>query len=230
VNAARYTPPGGKLRVWARRDANDILIDVSDTGKGITPELAPRIFDLFVQGKRNPDRAEGGLGIGLAVVKNLVSVHGGSVAVASDGEGKGSTFTVRLPADTDAAEHVAATTSAPVVAGKRVLLVDDNEDAAHLLGEVARTRGHEVVIAHHPSVALELVQSYVPDFAVLDIGLPGMDGYELGKRIRAQHPNCRIVALTGYGQANDRQRSADAGFIAHLLKPIRVDVLLELLH
>jgi signal transduction histidine kinase len=230
VNAARYTPPGGKLRVWARRNANDILIEVSDTGKGITPELAPRIFDLFVQGKRNPDRAEGGLGIGLAVVKNLVAVHGGSVAVTSDGEDKGSTFTVRLPADTTAADHIAAPVITPIIAGKRVLLVDDNEDAAHLLGEVARTRGHEVAIAHHPTVALELVQSFVPDIAVLDIGLPTMDGYELGKRIRARHPNCRIVALTGYGQANDRQRSADAGFIAHLLKPVRVDVLLELLH
>jgi CheY-like chemotaxis protein len=111
-----------------------------------------------------------------------------------------------------------------------VLLVDDNEDAAHLLGEVARTRGHEVAIAHHPSAALELVQSFTPDIAVLDIGLPFMDGYELGKRIRARHPHCKMVALTGYGQAGDRQRSADAGFVAHLLKPVRVDVLLELLH
>jgi CheY-like chemotaxis protein len=139
-------------------------------------------------------------------------------------------FTIRLPAGQGtAAPHVEPPVRPVASSRRRVLLVDDNEDAVHLLGEVARRRGHEVVIAQHPAIALELIREFIPDVAVLDIGLPTLDGYELGKRIRSYHPHCRIVALTGYGQARDRQRSADAGFFAHLVKPVRIDVFLELL-
>jgi signal transduction histidine kinase len=230
VNAARYTPPGGQIHISAKREADDVVIRVADNGRGIPADLLPRIFDLFVQGKRRTDRADGGLGIGLAIVKNLVAVHGGSVAVHSDGEGRGSTFVVRLPAiATSATTPSFPAPAAHRTGGKRVLLVDDNDDAVQLLGEVARRRGHEVMIANHPAVALEMIRMFTPDVAVLDIGLPILDGYELGKRIRAHHPCCRIVALTGYGQPRDRQRSADAGFFAHLLKPVRIDVFLELL-
>jgi signal transduction histidine kinase len=229
VNAARYTPPGGAIRVEARREDDDIMIRVADNGQGIPAELVPRIFDLFVQGRRTSDRAQGGLGIGLAIVKNLVAAHGGNVAVHSDGEGKGAQFTVRLPA-AKAAPVATAPAAAPVATSKkRILLVDDNEDAAHLMGDIVRNRGHDVVVTHHPDTALQAIHEFTPDVAVVDIGLPKIDGYELGKRIREQHPQCRIVALTGYGQASDRQRSVDAGFFAHLVKPVRVDVLLELI-
>jgi signal transduction histidine kinase len=232
TNAARYTPPGGRIEVSARHDANDIRIEVSDDGKGIEPELTSRIFDLFVQGKRSADRAEGGLGIGLAVVKNLVAVHGGTVAVTSGGNGKGSRFVVRLPASSATQPHQPAASPARLggtPAGKRILLVDDNVDAVHLLGEVARNSGHEVMIAEHPEVALQILDGFVPDVAVLDIGLPMIDGYELGRRIRERHPSCRVVALSGYGQPRDRQRSAEAGFFAHLVKPVRIKVFLDLI-
>jgi CheY-like chemotaxis protein len=213
----------------AGREGDDVTIRVADNGQGIAAELVPRIFDLFVQGKRTADRALGGLGIGLAVVKNLVAAHGGSVAVRSGGEGTGATFTVRMPAAKTAAATPTPRALPVSTSRKRILLVDDNEDAAHLMGDIVRSRGHDVMIAHHPEVALEMIRELAPDVAVVDIGLPVVDGYELGKRIRALYPQCRIVALTGYGQASDRQRSADAGFFAHLVKPVRVEVLLELL-
>jgi signal transduction histidine kinase len=233
VNAARYTPPGGTIRVAAAREARDIAIRVSDNGKGISSDLLPRIFDLFVQGRRTPERAEGGLGIGLAIVKNLVVAHGGSVTVHSEGEGRGATFTVTLPAGSgatpSAAGPPASREAAKPASLRRILIVDDNEDAATLLGDVLRMRGHEVMLAHHPDVALEVVRTFTPEVAVLDIGLPAMDGYELGRRIRERHPHCRVVALTGYGQPRDHERSSSAGFFAHLVKPVRIDVFLELL-
>lgn len=228
VNAARYTPPGGTIALDARRDGGDVVIRVRDNGQGIAPELLPRIFDLFLQGKRTTDRTQGGLGIGLAIVKNLVAAHGGTIAAHSDGDGRGALFTVRLPAAAAPAAELAPSPAQPA-SGKRVLLVDDNEDAAHLLGDIVRARGHEVVVIHHPQAALDALREFVPDLAVLDIGLPDMDGHELGRRIRALHPACRVVALSGYGRESDRQRSIDAGFFAHLVKPVRVDVFLQLL-
>jgi signal transduction histidine kinase len=229
VNAARYTPPGGTLGIEARRDGDEILIRVVDNGQGIPAELLPRIFDLFTQGKRTAERSLGGLGIGLAIVKNLVAAHGGSVAVHSDGEGSGATFTIRLPATKTTTVELKPATLPVSTTCKRILLVDDNEDAANLMGDIVRSRGHEVVIAHHPEAALEALLHFTPDVAVVDIGLPVLDGYELGRRILDRCPQCRIVALTGYGQAGDRQRSASAGFFAHLVKPVRVQVFLELL-
>jgi signal transduction histidine kinase len=232
TNAARYTPPGGQIRVVAEVDGADVVIRVSDSGVGIEPELLGRVFDLFLQGQRGADRAEGGLGIGLALVKNLVLLHGGAVSAHSDGPGKGSEFTIRLaraegPAETAA---VPAVPALPVArSARRVLVVDDNEDAAMLLGEFIRMCGHEVEVVHDPAAALRMVQGFVPEVAVLDIGLPGMDGYELAAQLRGITPSCRLVALTGYGHDRDRQRTQEAGFEAHFVKPVPIDTLLEFL-
>jgi signal transduction histidine kinase len=226
TNAARYTPAGGRIELRARREAGEIVISVKDSGIGIPPELLPRIFDLFVQGKRNVDRAEGGLGIGLALVKNLVALHGGTVTAHSDGPGHGSEFIIRLPEtppETLAAlaqPAVAARPSAPVCA-KRVLVVDDNRDAGESLAEVLRAMGHSVCVATDPLAGLALAGEFEPQVAVLDIGLPGMDGYELAARMRERlgAASCRLIALTGFGQDQDRSRSMGAGFDAHLVKP-----------
>ncbi|HEV7559763.1 MAG TPA: ATP-binding protein, partial [Kofleriaceae bacterium] len=226
TNAARYTPPGGEIRVSLTSQDGGAVLRVADTGAGIDAMLLPKVFDLFVQGQRSADRSEGGLGLGLAIVRNLVMLHGGTVTAESAGPGLGSAFTIRLDlADDKQAAPVRP--KAPAVTSKRVLVVDDNEDAANLLGEIARLRGHEVTIVHGPEAALELVGTFCPDVAVLDIGLPGMDGYELADRIRRIRPSCRLIALTGYGQGKDRERALEAGFAAHLVKPVRVNELLE---
>jgi CheY-like chemotaxis protein len=192
------------------------------------------VFDLFVQGGRGPDRAEGGLGVGLALVKNLLALHGGTVSARSDGAGQGSEFTVTLAlVDPPSPEEAEAEPAAPpwlVARGsRRVLLVDDNEDAALLLGEVIRMVGHRVEIVHDPASALRAVAGFTPEVAVLDIGLPGMDGYELAARLHAIAPDCRLVALTGYGQEKDRTRTREAGFEAHFVKPVPIETLLRLL-
>jgi signal transduction histidine kinase len=231
TNAARYTPNGGQIRVSLAAEAGDAVVRVADDGAGLDPHLLTKMFDMFVQGPRAPDRAEGGLGLGLAIVKNLVELHGGSVGAQSDGPGRGSTFTVRLPR-VEARPSPSLPTprrSARVTAPKRVLIVDDNEDAADLLAEIARMEGHDVTTVHDPLRALAIAGELSPQAAILDIGLPGMDGYQLAARLREICPQCRFVALTGYGQDQDRQRALDAGFAAHLIKPVKVDVLLELL-
>ncbi len=224
TNAARYTSPGGRITLAARRAANEIVISVKDNGLGIKAELLPRIFDLFVQGQRSPDRSEGGLGIGLSLVRSLVHLHGGTVAAASDGPGKGSEFVVKLPAPPvkQAAGETAATTHALQRARvvRRVLIVDDNVDAAELLAELLRSVGHEVVVAHDGMQALRATENFCAELAFLDIGLPVMDGYELAVRLRQQREACRLIALTGYGQDQDRARSAAAGFDQHLVKPV----------
>jgi len=232
TNAARYTPPGGDIRVALTTEGDAAILRTTDTGAGIDADLLPQVFDLFVQGTRSAERAEGGLGLGLAIVKNLVALHGGTVSAHSDGPGTGSTFTIRLPRR--APPRVAQTPESrrhqpTVAASKRVLVVDDNEDAANLLAEIARMRGHDVTVAHDPARALEIADTLQPEIAVLDIGLPGMDGYELAAHLRARWPDCRLVALTGYGQDRDRARSEQAGFVAHLVKPVRVEQLLEML-
>jgi signal transduction histidine kinase/ActR/RegA family two-component response regulator len=234
TNAAKYTDPGGHVVLSARRKGNEAVIEVRDDGIGIAPTLLPRIFDLFVQGRQSSDRAEGGLGIGLALVRNLVSMHGGTVEARSEGVGKGSTFVVRLPAlDSAPAEGKRRS----VVEGparsadrgtRRILVVDDNADARDLLTEILQRAGHEVRAADSGPAALALLQEFVPDIAILDVGLPAMDGYELGARLRADlGPRAPVlVALTGYGQDGDRARSKSAGFCAHLVKPLEASELL----
>ena len=229
TNAARYTDVGGTITLRAWREAERVVISVADNGSGIATDMLQSIFEPFVQGKRTQERAQGGLGLGLALVKNLVSLHGGEVDAHSDGPGRGSVFSIRLPAlpeDTSGESAPPKPASRRPLLGKNVLIVDDNVDAADLLNALLRAAGHRVTTAHDPLEALELVRDLAPEVAVLDIGLPVMDGYELGARIRSQAPNCRLIALTGYGQSEDRTRSAAAGFHSHLVKPVDIAALL----
>ncbi len=235
TNAAKYTPPGGHVKVHASRDGAEVTLAVSDDGQGLTAELLPQVFDLFVQGPRSPDRHEGGLGLGLTLVRSLVAAHGGTVEARSAGAGRGSTFVVRLPAVPDDAgpmtpaprKGVLRRSASPL----RVLVVDDNTDAAELLAAVLARAGHAVRASHDGAGALRALEGFVPEVAVLDIGLPVMDGYELAARIRdrlgASAP--AFVALTGYGQATDLARSRGAGFEHHLVKPVDPEALLSVL-
>jgi signal transduction histidine kinase/ActR/RegA family two-component response regulator len=230
TNAARYTDAGGRIELSAASDGAEIVIRVKDNGIGIGPEMLPRIFDLFVQAKRSVDRSEGGLGLGLTLAKTLVTMHGGSIVALSDGIGQGSELVIRLPVATS--EVAAADEAAPrivSVSGRRVLLVDDNVDAADMLADVLRLAGHAVTVAYDPLIALEQLAPAAPDIAVLDIGLPGMDGYELAVRVKEAAPACRLVALTGYGQERDIERSKAAGFDVHLVKPADIEQLLEII-
>jgi signal transduction histidine kinase/ActR/RegA family two-component response regulator len=225
TNAARYTEPGGLVSVRAFLDGSDVVVVVTDSGAGIAPDLLPRVFDLFVQGQRSTDRKEGGLGLGLALVRSLVELHGGTSVARSDGPGRGSEFEIRLPATARAADVVPAVRAPAakgVAASRRVLVVDDNVDSAELLREMLQWVGHEVAMAHDGPSALATAEWFVPDVAVLDIGLPVMDGYELGRRLheRPQGARCRLIALSGYGQERDRVKSKESGFEAHLVKPV----------
>jgi PAS domain S-box-containing protein len=226
-NASKYTPARGHITIDARRDQGRITIRVRDDGNGITPDLLPRVFDLFVQGTRGTERHQGGLGIGLALVRNLVRLHGGTVAAHSAGAGHGSEFTVDLPAvDVPASAPLSPDTEWELrrrveVTARRILVVDDNEDAGQLLGEMLRSVGHEVVIAIDAPTALEVVKTFSPDIAILDIGLPVMDGYELAVALRsALGTSVRLLALSGYGQQQDKERAFASGFEAHFVKPV----------
>ena len=235
TNAARYTNPGGDIALGAHREGDQIVICVRDNGIGITAEMLPRIFDLFVQASRRSDRSDGGLGLGLTLVRTLVAMHGGTVDAASRGAGAGAEFTVRLPALPDSFVDPPALPAppleAPPAASQRILVVDDNVDAAQLLAEILETHGHQTALAHDGPSALTRARNFQPDIAILDIGLPVMDGYELAAQLRlalgAHTP--RMIALTGYGQEHDRTRSRDAGFEAHLVKPVDADALFRTL-
>ncbi len=232
TNAARYTPPGGRIEVTAMREGDDVVLRVRDNGKGIDPVLLPSLFDLFVQGPRGPDRAEGGLGLGLSLVRMLTALHGGTVTASSDGPGLGSEFTVRLPASTrlvDEAAPLARSAPLRARASQRVLVVDDNRDGAAMIAGLLAAAGHKVRVAHDASQALLLVDTFAPQVAILDIGLPVMDGYALGGelRVRLGQGAPVLIALSGYGQEQDRRRSEQAGFALHLVKPIDAETLVE---
>ncbi len=234
TNAARYTEPGGNISVHAKREDEDIVLTVKDNGTGIDAELLPRIFDLFVQGRRNTDRKEGGLGLGLALVRSLVTMHGGAVVARSEGIGHGSEFEIRLPARENKAIRSTRTPNKdfrtrPI--SKRILVVDDNVDSAEMMRAMLESIGHVVALAHDGPEALTVAAEFVPDVALLDIGLPVMDGYELGRRLLTAEPTlkCRLIALTGYGQEHDRAQSKASGFEAHLVKPVDMHDLLDLI-
>jgi CheY-like chemotaxis protein len=237
TNAAKYTEPEGEVSVRASLEGPHVVVRVRDSGMGIAPELLPRVFDLFVQGYRALDRSQGGLGLGLTIVRSLVEMHGGAVAVASEGIGKGSEFTVRLPA-ASAAALTPMPGSIPAFperhrfgSGRRILVVDDNQDAADALVEALRAHGLAASVAYDGPSALETAARVRPEVAFLDIGLPVMDGYELARRLRdLLGRGVKLVALTGYGQDRDRALSRAAGFDEHLVKPMELEHIVVLIH
>jgi signal transduction histidine kinase/ActR/RegA family two-component response regulator len=233
-NAAKYTQEGGRLRLGAAVRDGTVVVDVVDNGIGMAPELVARAFDLFAQAERTSDRASGGLGLGLALVRSLVELHGGSVTCESAGPGQGSRFTVILPLLAEEAMPAAPPDDGHAAAQESsmsIMVVDDNVDAAETLGLLLEASGHRVIVEHDPHAALERAATEAPQVCLLDIGLPGMDGYELARRLRAQ-PATRhalLVAITGYGQDSDRRLAAEAGFDRHLVKPIDLDSLRDAL-
>ena len=227
-NAVRYTPHGGQITVTVAESDDHATISVTDTGIGIAPADAARVFDMFTQ---IGGPGSGGLGIGLAIVRGIVELHGGRITVSSDGPGHGSTFVITLPTHTAMAQPLDAAATPTPVAPKRVLVVDDNHDAAAMMEALLELYGHTVLVAHNAETALTLAQEARVDVALLDIGLPGMDGYELARQLRAQDctRNMRLVAVTGWGQEADKTRARAAGFDAHLTKPAEPDVVLSIL-
>jgi signal transduction histidine kinase len=222
VNAVKYTPAGAAVSVWAGREGADAVLRVRDEGVGIEPALLPHIFELFVQGKRSLDRAQGGLGIGLTLARRLAELQGGTLTAESDGPGRGSTFTFRLPAIETPPWLPQAGTGARPSVSRTVLIVEDNHDARATLRELLETAGHTVHEAVNGPLGLEAALRLRPEVAFVDLGLPGLDGLELARRIRASSEGrgMRLVALTGYGSAQDRVHSRDAGFDVHLVKPV----------
>ena len=225
-NAAKYTEPGGRIDVIVERQKDEVALRVRDNGIGIGPDMLPRVFDLFAQADRGLDRAQGGLGVGLTVVKRLVDLHGGRVEAHSDGIGKGAEFVVRLPTVLPGREDAVSSEGAERACA-RVLLVEDNGDAGESLMMLLELLGHRARMVHHGSAALEAARADPPDVMLVDIGLPGIDGYEVARRVR-QDPALRhvvLVALTGYGRDEDRQRALGAGFDHHLVKPVNPETL-----
>jgi len=235
-NAAKYTDRGGRIELLCSRRGADIEIRVRDNGIGISAELLPRIFDLFTQLDHRSDYSSSGLGIGLALVRRLVEMHGGSITAHSAGVGAGSEFVLRLPLLADAgtcaeAEAELRCSHDEPTVSRRILVADDNADALESLATVLRLRGHEVYSAPNGALALETAVRHMPEVALLDIGMPLLDGYEVARRIRAQEwgKAVTLVALTGWGQESDRRRSQEAGFDTHLVKPLDLEKLTALL-
>ena len=230
-NAAKYTNHGGLITISSRQENGEAVVSVRDNGIGIAPNLLSQVFDMFMQVDRSTRRSQGGLGIGLTLVKSLVAMHGGSVEARSEGPGLGSEFIVRLPLLEESAMPAETTRRITPLPQRRILIVDDSRDGGESLAMLLRVLGAEVALAHSGRHALECVNSFQPDVVLLDIGMPGMDGYEVARRIRANPANRRmqLIALTGWGQDEDRQRSAAAGFNHHLVKPADVDQLRQLL-
>jgi signal transduction histidine kinase/ActR/RegA family two-component response regulator len=237
-NAAKYTEPGGQISLVSEREGDEVIIRVRDNGIGIPQEMLPYVFDLFTQAEWSLDHSQGGIGIGLTLVRRLVDLHGGAITVHSGGLEQGSEFIMRLPAlprEIDNKETPATEAPSLLDAGvspsRRILVVDDNVDAAETLAMLMRLSGHEVQTAHHGLAALEVARIFRPEVVLLDIGLPRLDGYEVARRLR-QMPdiaNALLVALTGYGQDDDRRRSQEAGFNVHLVKPLDLHKVQELL-
>jgi CheY-like chemotaxis protein/anti-sigma regulatory factor (Ser/Thr protein kinase) len=235
TNAVKYTDPGGSIRIAVGNEGPHTVVRVRDTGRGISAALLPRVFDLFVQGERTPDRREGGLGLGLPIVRSIVERHGGTVSAFSGGAGTGSELVIRLPAaDSDTplpAVRTVAAADRMAAFSPKILIIDDNRDAADSLHALLRDHGFSCASALDGPSGLEAVASFAPDAILLDLGLPVLDGYEVARRIRrsASGHKYLIVAVTGYGEERDRERSAQAGIDAHLVKPVDFDQLLTVL-
>ena len=233
-NAAKYTDNGGRISIRATADEEWVTVTIEDTGIGIAPDLLARVFELFTQAEQGLERSQGGLGVGLSVAKRLVEEHGGEILAASEGIGRGSRFRVRLPRsvakelDAPAVPAIAA----PRGASRRVLVVDDNEDSADMVRLFLEDLGHEIRVACDGPTALEAAAAFAPEMVLLDIGLPGLSGYEVAERMR-RIPSCQeipIIAMTGYARDTDRAEAERAGFTAHLAKPISIDRLATLVH
>ena len=237
TNAARYTEPRGQIRVTARPLDEDVELRIRDTGIGISAEMLPKIFDLFTQERQPLDRAHGGLGLGLTIVRSLVALHGGTIEAHSGGPGQGSEFVMRFPRVTEESLRHVGTAAGGGVArsavrtGRRILVVDDNVDAARMTADALEAIGHDTQVAFDGPAAIEMADDFRPDVALLDLGLPLMDGYELAQllRARAAGKGPLLVAVTGYGQASDHERTSAAGFDAHVVKPVDFTQLSDLL-
>ena len=234
TNAVKYTEIGGRIELAARSEGSEFVITVSDNGIGIAPEMIGHIFEPFIQADRSLDRSQGGLGIGLTLARTLVNMHGGRITATSAGAGLGSEFTVRLPIARQhhpAREDSATARRHPSGSGARILVVDDNVDSARGLATILTLVGHDVAVVHDGPEAFDAAHRHAPSIVLLDIGLPGMDGYEVARRLRsdAQLKRVFLVAVSGYGQDHDLKRSAAAGFDHHVVKPVDVDALLALI-
>ena len=226
TNAAKYTPIGGVIWLGTRFDGNSFVIYVRDNGIGLTPEMIAKIFNMFTQIESDLGRSEGGLGIGLALAKGLAELHGGRIEASSAGLGQGSEFAISLPKSlivekpAESPRH-AADGASPAVS-KRILVADDNRDGAETMGMLLKLSGHQVYLAHSGAEALEVAKRERPDIAVLDIGMPDLNGYEVAERIRheAWGERIKLIAVTGWGQAEDKRRALGAGFNHHLTKPV----------
>ena len=223
-NAAKYTPAGGRISILLSREDAEAVLRVRDNGMGISPELLPKVFDLFIQGDRALDRSEGGLGIGLTIARRIVEMHGGSTIALSEGQGKGAEFVVRLPMVAAPAATAPIPKSAPPSVRRRILVVDDNRDSADSLAILLTAMGHDARVAYDGQEAIELATQYRPDTVLLDIGLPGKSGYEVARELRSAYDRSQLVliAVSGYGQDEDRRRGREAGFDHHLVKPVHL--------
>jgi signal transduction histidine kinase len=235
ANSAKYTDPGGLIQLSATPVRDNIVVAVKDNGMGIPPDLLSDIFELFVQDKRGLDRSRGGLGIGLALSKRLAEMHGGTLSAASDGPGKGSVFTLVIPA-LPSHERLHASNHPPAAANngngtaRRILLVDDNKDSAQSVSRLLERRGHQVRVVHDGVTALEIARDFAPDTFLLDLGLPGMDGFELSRKLHVTgFANALFIAISGYAQPQDIDRSRIAGFQHHLAKPVDIERIKEVL-
>jgi len=230
-NAAKYTNHGGHITVQTRRVDGEACVSIKDDGIGIAPAVLQQVFDMFMQVDRSTRRSQGGLGIGLTLVRSLVGMHGGTVEARSGGPGLGSEFIVKLPLMAEAQVSAASTRRMEPLPARRILIVDDSRDGSESLAMLLRVLGAEVALAHSGHQALESVETFHPDVVLLDIGMPGMDGYEVARRIRANPTNQHIslIALTGWGQDEDRRRSVAAGFDHHLVKPADIEQLRQLI-
>jgi PAS domain S-box-containing protein len=229
-NAMKYTPAGGSVAIAVAREGEQAILRVKDTGRGIAPEMLPHVFELFAQGEQPIDRSLGGLGIGLALSRRLVELHDGTIEVHSAGPGQGAEFVVRLPGATPGTPATAVP-EPRAAARRRILVVEDSDDSRESLRLLLESLGHEVVAAADGPQGLALALERPPDVMLVDLGLPGLDGFELARAVRrsARASTVRLIALTGYGQAEDRRRSAEAGFDAHLVKPVSASALLGVL-
>jgi CheY-like chemotaxis protein len=224
-NACKYTQAGGRISLSARRDGDSVVVAVADNGIGIPPEMLPRVFEMFTQVQHASELSQGGLGIGLTLVRRLVEMHGGAIWAHSAGVGRGSEFAVRLPVLVGAAQVVSLPPAQPREADaprRRILVVDDNQDAARLLSTLLNLSGHTTHMEHDGLAAVSAAESFRPELILLDLGLPKLSGHDAARRIRQQPwgQAMILVALTGWGQEEDRRKSSEAGFDHHLVKPV----------